>query len=95
MSPVESVREYDLQLTRRYHSTMFIHGSLDTGAFSLQSPLHYTSSIILTCPQTLASPLPPVVDKPNRELIPLAYPQLLVFHVEVLVDNLLRDKTRC
>ena len=36
-----NMREYDTQLTRRYHSIMLIHDWLHTGAFSSISPLHY------------------------------------------------------
>ena len=36
--------QYDIQPTRRYHSIMLIHDSLNTGAFSPISPLHYTTN---------------------------------------------------
>ncbi len=56
-SLVFTMKQYDLQPTRRYHSTRFIPGSLDTEAIQF-SPQHYKR--FLTCPQTLAGPLPPV-----------------------------------
>ena len=46
-----NMKQYGIQLTRRFHSTMLIHGSLDTGAFSPISPLHYSK--IFTCPRIL------------------------------------------
>ena len=50
-------KQYDKQPTRGFHSTMFIHGSLDTEAISISSALRGEN---FTCPQTLAGPLPPV-----------------------------------
>ena len=75
-----NMREYDIQLTRRYHSIMLIHDWLHTRAFSPISPLHYME--IFTCARTLASPLPPVQGRLIGSSSPLPapwLPLLLVF----------------
>ena len=46
---------------------MFIHDSLDTGAFSISSALYPE----LMCPRILSDPLPSVSDWDYKELIPL------------------------
>ena len=48
----------ELLPTRGNHSALLIQSSLDTGAIQY---LPCTISVILTCPRTLAGPLPPVV----------------------------------